>query len=57
MIDFWGIGCYTKRKSYNVLLAAGEAFSADFVSIGLWRYEVNTYFFVYVLTLFGSRTC
>lgn len=46
-----------KRKSYNVLLAAGEAFSADFVSIGLWRYEVNTYFFVYVLTLFGSRTC
>ena len=42
MIDFWGIGCYTKRKSYNVLLAAGEAFSVDFVSIGLWRYEVNT---------------
>lgn len=57
MIDLWGIGCYTKRKSYNVLLAAGEAFSVDFVSIGLWRYEVNTYFFVYVLTLFGSRTC
>ena len=55
MIDFWGIGCYTKRKSYNVLLAAGEAF--DFVSIGLWRYEVKAYFFVYALTLFGSRTC
>ena len=26
------------------MLAAGEAFSVDFVSIGLWRYEVGAFF-------------
>ncbi len=48
---------YTGQNLHKVLLAAGEVFSVDFVSIGLWRYEVGAYFFACVLTLFKSRLC
>lgn len=34
-IDFQEAGCYIIGNSYKVLLAAGEAWSVNFVSIGL----------------------